>query len=437
MWPCLLLIVAVGADGSEGKKAAVADAMRRAVAAAGSTHPLEDPHRALGDREILVATTPSGDVFVDAGGRGSCTQKCALFLDQFLSMLAARRRCGAAADLPAAAFFFREHSAGCGADDARCAASPTLVIAKVADAAPGIMAPNPYFGTFPAWEARAARVREAAARPAAERRRKVFWRGSARPSEDANATGCAAPLEVDGHASPGLEVRMAALSLALRYPETFDVAAVFKHDKTRALHRRQLVDWLRCDAARRGFPGSDARDAFAPGAARLLAAGRVEPSEFPAYAVLASLPGDTHGSFSQHLNHLWAAGSAVLLWRWAESRALYSEWYYAGLEDGATHVEVRRAGAAVLDVADRLLGDGARRARLGAAAAEVHDALLCPCCLSDFYADLLRELGDAQRGFDVAAGLDRRAWQEKRVYETDGDPKLRAEQRRAGGTFQN
>ena len=367
MWPCLLLIVAVGADGSEGKKAAVADAMRRAVAAAGSTHPLEDPHRALGDREILVATTPSGDVFVDAGGRGSCTQKCALFLDQFLSMLAARRRCGAAADLPAAAFFFREHSAGCGADDARCAASPTLVIAradsksstrlhrarnrtildqpppnqrlictqviaKVADAAPGIMAPNPYFGTFPAWEARAARVREAAARPAAERTRKVFWRGSARPSEDANATGCAAPLEVDGHASPGLEVRMAALSLALRYPETFDVAAVFKHEKTRALHRRQLVDWLRCDAARRGFPGSDARDAFAPGAARLLAAGRVEPSEFPAYAVLASLPGDTHGSFSQHLNHLWAAGSAVLLWRWAESRPLYSEWYYAGLE---------------------------------------------------------------------------------------------------------
>ena len=435
MWPCLLLIVAVGADGSEGKKAAVADAMRRAVAAAGSTHPLEDPHYALGDREILVATTPSGDVFVDAGGRGSCTQKCALFLDQFLSMLAARRRCGAATDLPAAAFFFREHSAGCGADDARCAASPTLVIAKVADAAPGIMAPNPYFGTFPAWEARAARVREAAARPAAERRRKVFWRGSARPSEDANATGCAAPLEVDGHASPGLEVRMAALSLALRYPETFDVAAVFKHEKTRALHRRQLVDWLRCDAARRGFPGSEKRDAFAPGAARLLAAGRVEPSEFPAYAVLASLPGDTHGSFSQHLNHLWAAGSAVLLWRWAESRALYSEWYYAGLEDGATHVEVRRAGAAVLDVADRLLGDGARRARLGAAAAEVHDALLCPCCLSDFYADLLRELGDAQRGFDVAAGLDRRAWQEKRVYETDGDPKLRAEQRRAGGTF--
>ena len=435
MWPCLLLIVAVGADGSEGKKAAVADAMRRAVAAAGSTHPLEDPHYALGDREILVATTPSGDVFVDAGGRGSCTQKCALFLDQFLSMLAARRRCGAATDLPAAAFFFREHSAGCAADDARCAASPTLVIAKVADAAPGIMAPNPYFGTFPAWEARAARVREAAARPAAERRRKVFWRGSARPSEDANATGCAAPLEVDGHASPGLEVRMAALSLALRYPETFDVAAVFKHEKTRALHRRQLVDWLRCDAARRGFPGSDGRDAFAPGAARLLAAGRVEPSEFPAYAVLASLPGDTHGSFSQHLNHLWAAGSAVLLWRWAESRALYSEWYYAGLEDGATHVEVRRAGAAVLDVADRLLGDGARRARLGAAAAEVHDALLCPCCLSDFYADLLRELGDAQRGFDVAAGLDRRAWQEKRVYETDGDPKLRAEQRRAGGTF--
>ena len=434
MWPCLLLIVAVGADGSDRKKAAVADAMRRAVAAAGSTHPLEDPHRALGDREILVATTPSGDVFVDAGGRGSCTQKCALFLDQFLSMLAARRRCGAAADLPAAAFFFREHSAGCGADDARCAASPTLVIAKVADAAPGIMAPNPYFGTFPAWEARAARVREAAARPAAERTRKVFWRGSARPSEDANATGCAAPLEVDGHASPGLEVRMAALSLALRYPETFDVAAVFKHEKTRALHRRQLVDWLRCDAARRELPGSEEKDAFAPGAARLLAAGRVEPSEFPAYAVLASLPGDTHGSFSQHLNHLWAAGSAVLLWRWAESRALYSEWYYAGLEDGATHVEVRRAGAAVLDVADRLLGDGARRARLGAAAAEVHDALLCPCCLSDFYADLLRELGDAQRGFDVAAGLDRRAWQEKRVYETDGDPKLRAEQRRAGGT---
>ncbi|KAH8075420.1 hypothetical protein JL721_1426 [Aureococcus anophagefferens] len=433
MWPCLLLIVAVGADGSEGK-AAVADAMRRAVAAAGSTHPLEDPHRALGDREILVATTPPGDVFVDAGGRGSCTQKCALFLDQFLSMLAARRRCGAAADLPAAAFFFREHSAGCGADDARCAASPTLVIAKVADAAPGIMAPNPYFGTFPAWEARAARVREAAARPAAERTRKVFWRGSARPSEDANATGCAAPLEVDGHASPGLEVRMAALSLALRYPETFDVAAVFKHEDP-ALHRRQLVDWLRCDAARaasreRGrTPSRPARRGSHRGPRRAVGVSR--------HAVLASLPGDTHGSFSQHLNHLWAAGSAVLLWRWAESRPLYSEWYYAGLElcleDGATHVEVRRAGAAVLDVADRLLGDGARRARLGAAAAEVHDALLCPCCLN-FYADLLRELGNAQRGFDVAAGLDRRAWQEKRVYETDGDPKLRAEQRRAGGT---
>ncbi|KAH8082042.1 hypothetical protein JL720_8567 [Aureococcus anophagefferens] len=389
MWPCLLLIVAVGADGSEGKKAAVADAMRRAVAAAGSTHPLEDPHRALGDREILVATTPSGDVFVDAGGRGSCTQKCALFLDQFLSMLAARRRCGAAADLPAAAFFFREHSAGCGADDA------------------------------------AARIREAAARPAAERTRKVFWRGSARPSEDANATGCAAPLEVDGHASPGLEVRMAALSLALRYPAPSTSPRSSSTKTRRSTAPARGLAALRRGAAR--LPGSEGTGAFAPGAARL-AAGRVEPSEFPATRC-SRRPGDTHGSFSQHLNHLWAAGSAVLLWRWAESRALYSEWP-RGRRDAP-----RSGGPArVLDVADRLLGDGARRAAR-AAAAEVHDALLCPCCLSDFYADLLRELGDAQRGFDVAAGLDRRAWQEKRVYETDGDPKLRAEQRRrAGGT---
>ena len=450
-WVAVVAAVAVGGDLDwSARRRAVVASMEREVAASASGHPLADPGGTLGPREILVTTTRDGAVVVDAGGQGdgNCRQKCELFLDQFLSMVAAWRRgaCGNSTglrQLPEASFFFREHSAGCALDapaaERKCAAFPTLVVAKgqgprANGTTPGILAPNPYFGRFPEWAAFVERSsKRAALRPLESRAKSVFWRGSARAPKDANATGCDAPVTVHNHSSSGLEARLRALSLALVDPETFDVGAVSKHEATAKVHARELVDWLLCDARRRGLPGAARRDAFARGAARLQGAGaaRVEPEDFSRSAVLVSLPGDTHGSFSKHLNFVWVAGSPVLLWRWrggpGDGAPMYAEWYYAGLNDGETHVEVGAANVAA--AARDVLGDDARAARLARAAVAVQDTFLCPCCIAGFYADLLSALAEAQRGFDVEAGLAARDWRGRRAYATHGDPALPAEKR--------
>ena len=58
--------------------------------------------------------------------------------------------------------------------------------------------------------------------------------------------------------------------------------------------------------------------------------------------------GQTGGSYSRNLNHLWATGAVVLLWD-----TPIVEWYYPGLTEGATHLVVNAASAPeVLDKAN-------------------------------------------------------------------------------------
>ena len=63
------------------------------------------------------------------------------------------------------------------------------------------------------------------------------------------------------------------------------------------------------------------------------------------YKYVLNLPGKTDGSYSRNLNHLWAVGSAVLLWD-----GPVVEWLYPALKHGETHASVSRSSAkAVVD----------------------------------------------------------------------------------------
>ena len=68
-------------------------------------------------------------------------------------------------------------------------------------------------------------------------------------------------------------------------------------------------------------------------------------ADFARYKVLVNLPGETTGSYSRNLNHLWATGAAVAFWE-----APYVEWYYPALQTGITHASIDYASAeSVLD----------------------------------------------------------------------------------------
>ena len=104
------------------------------------------------------------------------------------------------------------------------------------------------------------------------------------------------------------------------------------------------------------------RAAFAPAA-------HVEKRDFGRYKFLLNLPGSVSGSYSRNLNHLWALGAVVLLWR-----ADFKEWYSPLLKSGVTHLDVDAETAA--KVAELLRGsDGAARALAGNARALFVDAL--------------------------------------------------------------
>ena len=403
------------------RKARVMDAMRASVAKS-TRHPLADPQLRLDAREFLVVVgTKDGngtDVVLMDAPETSCTKKCAEFRDQFVSSLAAAAtgRCpGLPRAAPRAAFLVREASVGC-ADD-RCDLYPTLTFARAPwkwNATRGVMSPNPYFGAFDAWRGRSdAMAAAAAARPLEARVPRAFWRGGVSlPKESCRD---AAPAREGKRES--LRERLAAVDLTLRRPDLFDVGPGYANLTERKRRRiaASVVSWLECEARGRGETPWRASPA---GAARLGDAGFVHFTEYSRYQALLSLPGGSNCSFSRNLNHIWAARAPVLLWRrnGAGAPPLYDEWYYAGLDDGATHLDVGGGTAAAAVAA--LLGPGGRgdRARLAAAAAAVHDTFLCPCCVAEFYARLLEAIAARQRGADLDALADARTWQKREVH---------------------
>lgn len=254
----------------------------------------------------------------------------------------------------------------------------------------------------------------------ADRIPRVFWRGRA----TAPALASEKNPTCDGAAvAAGVRERLAGASLTYRHPELFDVGGVIfnETDHKRRKRAQVLVEWLRCDAKNRGLDAAPA--SWRHGAAALEAAAYVAAKKFSDYQAHLSLPGSSNCSFSRHLNDVWAAGAAVLIWRWrgtpGAAPPMYVEWYYAGLEAETTHLEVGEATA--FDAAAKLLAPAAseRRASLGAAARQVHRELLCPCCLLDWYAALLRALGAKQARHDLGALLAARRWQSRRAYSLD------------------
>ena len=99
---------------------------------------------------------------------------------------------------------------------------------------------------------------------------------------------------------------------------------------------------------------------------------------------MLNLPGQTSGSYSRNLNHLWAVGSIVLLWD-----AKIVEWYYAALQAGITHLSVNASTAArVIDDLDPTTIE-----RLIEGAKKVQERLVCPDCIAHY----LRRVVDAIR----------------------------------------
>jgi len=193
-------------------------------------------------------------------------------------------------------------------------------------------------------------------------------------------------------------------------------------------------------------------------------------ADFTGFQAGISLPGKMNGAYSRHLNILWGIGTPVLVWNSAAQEAsivqaartktaasgdgptasasgspvrtpatrvvprggaaapdsapfaenhktnwtlpMYHEWYYPALTPGRTHIEVS-AGTVVGVVDDLLARNEAarrRRAALADAASQVHNRLMCPCCLVEYYSQLFDALADAQGKSEAqleAMALDR------------------------------
>ena len=121
------------------------------------------------------------------------------------------------------------------------------------------------------------------------------------------------------------------------------------------------------------------------------------PVDYAKYRILAHFPGSTSGSYSRNLNHLWAMGAPVMIWDHPAQ-----EHYYAGLEDGVTHVVFNATTA--IGVAERLIRHKkgiAKRLREGAA--RVQRELTCAQCLNRYLLATFAELRSRFRG-DLALG---------------------------------
>ena len=88
--------------------------------------------------------------------------------------------------------------------------------------------------------------------------------------------------------------------------------------------------------------------------------------------------GQTGGSYSRNLNHLWATGAIVLLWD-----TPVVEWYYPGLTEGATHLVVNAASAP--EVLDKANADPEALEALRVGAQKVDDEHVCAFCLEDYF----------------------------------------------------
>ena len=257
---------------------------------------------------------------------------------------------------------------------------PTTVIAKKRGPQQyGVMVPNPY------WDFGATLAAAAQATPWARRDSRPFWRGSLRRPK----RGC--------EADSGNYVRFLAMTLTVGHPRHFDVKATSMppaYANESLLRRQACVDLD-------GVLGRARVPHILANLDRALDTQIREDAYYTKFKMLVHLPGSTTGSYSRNLNKLWACGSVVLYW----NHSAY-EHYYAGLEDGRTHLIVNVTTAK--DAAERVLSDEALAARLRQGAADVQRDLVCAECLSDYLVETLRTLRSHHRGdlsFDTRESL--------------------------------
>jgi len=249
---------------------------------------------------------------------------------------------------------------------------PTTLIAKKYSATEcGVLVPNPYFGDLDHWS-NVAQLLEAASRkhPYWKRDPRAFWRGHIRwRNKDCD------------HESGNI-ARFLGTLLTLKHPDQFDVKVRHLEEKKTLWSNSTALHATKCkDGTKYPFRGIE------PGLVQRLAEAQdvswVDPVDYARYKILAHFPGGTTGSYSRNLNHLWATGSTVMIWDHPAQ-----EHYYAGLEEGRTHLVFNATNA--VNVATKITGNQrlARRLRDGAAA--VQKDLVCADCLHGFLLETLK-----------------------------------------------
>ena len=262
------------------------------------------------------------------------------------------------------------------ASDGACARSgrravPTTVIAKKAGYAQcGVLVPNPYFGrgdTADEWPWAIAELRGRAAKwPHAKRAPRAFWRGTLGHHADAG------PCDRDS----GNYDRFRAMTLTATFPKAFDIKC----------HR--CAPW-NASAPCAGGVHDATMAALAADPSPIFDAKWYEPKAYARFKYVVNLPGETAGSYSRNLNHLWAVGSGVMLWD-----AAFVEWYYPALRHGETHVAINATTAKQVHDYLEDPASGRRLAKLLDGARRVQDDLVSPFAIATYVAAVV----DALRG---------------------------------------
>mmetsp|Transcript_37710 Transcript_37710/g.121007 ORF Transcript_37710/g.121007 Transcript_37710/m.121007 type:complete len:489 (-) Transcript_37710:69-1535(-) len=359
----------------------------------------EDAHKNLArhlgcyDRVILVV---EGRVFLSVRHYHLGKHKPQYHL-QFVRSVVARSR-----DFPNFAYVFEEGAKG--TSGSRVCANygnksdpraddelPHVAIAKHSGySQPGVLIPNPYVANVSTWDRQMK----------AERQAHVPW-----PDRDPRCSWRGALTDRGGHceANAGNYARFCAIVRSSEHPKLLDVKAVArfeppKADDGKGKHCVKYDEDMRKAAER------------AKHSNKSYVADFMHYTEFPKYKMLLNLPGVMGGSYSRHLNHLWNAGSVVVLWN-----APFVEWYYPALRHGETHVAVDCA-----TFVDRLKYYNGRNGTLleglRAAAARVYDEFLSPGGLARYFHDVAtalrarlgfdKVLDDPQARFDALTKLD-------------------------------
>ena len=250
----------------------------------------------------------------------------------------------------------------------------TLVAKKYSSKECGVLVPNPYFGDLDHWS-NVAQLLEAASRkhPYWKRDPRAFWRGHIRwRNKDCD------------HESGNI-ARFLGTLLTLRHPDRFDVKVRHLEEKKALWSNSTALHATKCKDSSSKYPFRVINDL--DGLIGRLSEAQdvswVDPVDYARYKILAHFPGGTTGSYSRNLNHLWATGSTVMIWDHPAQ-----EHYYAGLEEGRTHLVFNATNA--VDFATKITGNQrlARRLRDGAAA--VQKDLVCADCLHGFLLETLK-----------------------------------------------